>query len=314
MNRTALCIKMLQILNAHDFVTKKELAERLETNPRNIAEFKKELEVAGYMIETTKGRYGGYRLLDKASLPMIRLSEDEKQAMNDAYSFLKNHQDFLSMDRYRQAFEKIKSSLVFSHNQSEVVYRGRNHALEKNIQKMIRLCEQAKKESCAISFDYRSLRADTYKKVELCPYEVLNIHGSYYCLGYCPQKHDFRTYKFSKIRMKEMKILKKHFTRDLDFDVNAYLGKSGLMKDEPIEVEFLIHGENAVLYAEAEMGVNPMMSFDADRILHVKTLFEGKLNAMQFLCSLGSSCVILSPVGLRAEMQEEIRKMAQNYL
>ena len=114
--------------------------------------------------------------------------------------------------------------------------------------------------------------------------------------------------------MKEMKILKKHFTRDLDFDVNAYLGKSGLMKDEPIEVELLIHGENAVLYAEAEMGVNPMMSFDADRILHVKTLFEGKLNAMQFLCSLGSSCVILSPVGLRAEMQEEIRKMAQNYL
>ena len=45
MNRSSLCIKMLQILNAHDFVTTKELAERLETNPRNIIEFKKELEV-----------------------------------------------------------------------------------------------------------------------------------------------------------------------------------------------------------------------------------------------------------------------------
>ncbi|WP_071442361.1 helix-turn-helix transcriptional regulator [Traorella massiliensis] len=314
MNRSALCIKMLQILNAHDFVTKKELAERLETNPRNIAEFKKELEIAGYMIETTKGRYGGYRLLDKASLSMIQLSEEEKQAMNDAYSFLKNHHDFLSMEMYRQSFEKIQSSLVFNHHQSDVVYRGRNHFLDKEIQKMIQLCEQAKKDSCAISFEYRSLRARSYQKVEICPYEVLNIQGAYYCLGYCPQKHDFRTYKFSKVRMQNMKILKKHFTRDLDFNVNAYLGKSGLMKDEPIEAEFLIYGENAVLYAEAEMGVNPTMKYDSDRVLHVKTLFEGKMKAMQFLCSLGSSCVILSPLGLKEEMKEEIRKMAQNYL
>ena len=79
MNRSSLCIQMLQILNAHDFVTTKELAERLETNPRNIIEFKKELEVAGYVIESVKGRYGGYKLVDKASLPKINLSEIEKQ-------------------------------------------------------------------------------------------------------------------------------------------------------------------------------------------------------------------------------------------
>ena len=44
MNRSAWCIKMLKILNAHNVVTKKELAERLETNPRDSAEFKKEVE------------------------------------------------------------------------------------------------------------------------------------------------------------------------------------------------------------------------------------------------------------------------------
>ena len=105
MNRSSLCIKMLQILNAHDFVTTKELAERLETNPRNIIEFKKELEVAGYVIESVKGRYGGYRLVDKAELPTIRLSEGEKQAMNDAYSYLRNHSDFLNISEYTRAYE-----------------------------------------------------------------------------------------------------------------------------------------------------------------------------------------------------------------
>ena len=39
-----------------------ELAKELETNPRNIREFKKELVTAGYNIQEVKGRYGGYYL------------------------------------------------------------------------------------------------------------------------------------------------------------------------------------------------------------------------------------------------------------
>ena len=37
----------LQILNARGFVMRKDLARMLETNTRNIPEFKKELELAG---------------------------------------------------------------------------------------------------------------------------------------------------------------------------------------------------------------------------------------------------------------------------
>ena len=143
MNRSSLCIKMLQILNAHDFVTTKELAERLETNPRNIIEFKKELEVAGYEIESVKGRYGGYRLLDKASLPKIRLSEEEKQAMNSAYSYLKNHGDFLMMNDYTRAYEKIKSSLTFNSDQSDIYFHALDSKVDNECLEMIKLCEKA---------------------------------------------------------------------------------------------------------------------------------------------------------------------------
>lgn len=314
MNRCSLCIKMLQILNAHDFVTTKELAERLETNPRNIAEFKKELEVAGYAIESVKGRYGGYRLSERASLPVMRLSEEEKQAMNDAYSYLKSHSDFLSMNEYTHAYEKIKSSLTFQNHESEVLYHDENRKVNDELQKMIRMCETAKKASQAVSFDYQALHAEEYRKIEMWPYEILNIKSAYYCLGYCPSRHDFRIYKFSSMRMKNMTLLNKRFTRDLDFNVNAYLGKSGLMKDEVIEAEFIVRGKNAILYSESEMGINPKIYFDENKVLHVKTLFEGKMNAMQFLCSLGSSCEVLSGAELRDEMKEEIKKMAQNYL
>ena len=58
MNRAGLCIQMLNLLKARGKMNTNELAQALETNPRNIREFKKELVVAGYNIEYIRGKYG----------------------------------------------------------------------------------------------------------------------------------------------------------------------------------------------------------------------------------------------------------------
>ena len=57
MNRTSLCLQMLMLLKARGKMNTKELASALETNPRNIREFKKDLITAGYNIQEQKGRY-----------------------------------------------------------------------------------------------------------------------------------------------------------------------------------------------------------------------------------------------------------------
>ena len=44
------------------FMTREELAQELNTNVRNILEYRKELEEVGYVIEGTTGKYGGYQL------------------------------------------------------------------------------------------------------------------------------------------------------------------------------------------------------------------------------------------------------------
>ena len=66
MGKTALCIRMLQILNTGRIYKVTELAEILNTNPRNIYEYKKELDEisidSGFYIETIPGKYGGYKL------------------------------------------------------------------------------------------------------------------------------------------------------------------------------------------------------------------------------------------------------------
>ena len=54
LNRTAQCLRMLAILkNASAPVPSAQLAEQQQTNPRNIREYRRELEEAGYHITET---------------------------------------------------------------------------------------------------------------------------------------------------------------------------------------------------------------------------------------------------------------------
>ena len=46
MKRCAACIRMLQLLRSRGFMTREELAQELDTNVRNILEYRKELEEA----------------------------------------------------------------------------------------------------------------------------------------------------------------------------------------------------------------------------------------------------------------------------
>ena len=80
MNRCALTIRMLMILRARGTkypVSTRVLAQELETNPRNIREFKKELVTAGFNIIEKKGPYGGYMLDEEQLMPVTRLTEEE---------------------------------------------------------------------------------------------------------------------------------------------------------------------------------------------------------------------------------------------
>ena len=95
MGKAAMCIKMLEILNTGKIYKVSELADILETNSRNIGEYRKELEECGYYIETIPGRYGGYKLKDNSIIPSLKLTEEEKEAIIDGFNILMSKKDFL---------------------------------------------------------------------------------------------------------------------------------------------------------------------------------------------------------------------------
>ena len=81
MGKSSMCLQMLQLLNTGRVYKCSELAEILETNSRNIIEYKKELEEAGYYITSIPGKYGGYKLEKTCLIPSLRLLGNEEKAI-----------------------------------------------------------------------------------------------------------------------------------------------------------------------------------------------------------------------------------------
>ena len=112
MSKTSQCIELLKILNQRQqTVSISELSALLETNPRNIPEYVKELREIGYEIKAIPGRYGGYILEKECVLPTILLTNMEREAFLAGYEYLKSKNDFTEKQLYIKATEKILISI-----------------------------------------------------------------------------------------------------------------------------------------------------------------------------------------------------------
>ena len=313
MNRSALCIKMLQLINGTNYINRSELAARLETNVRNIAEFKKELEIAGYVIESVNGRYGGYRLLKGSTLPIVNLTNTELDALDKASSYLESHQDFLNQQDYQTAIMKVKSAINYQSKNSSILFRNPSLRLSETMRSMITMCEEAKEQQLSVTLKYKSMHANTFKELNLQPYEILCIKGAYYVLGYNSSIKEFRTYKFSDARLTNCQITNQHFTRDHDFNVMSYIGESGLMKNDLHKIDCLIKGELSLLIYESEIGVQSIKEWMNEHELHLETIIEGEIEAIRFVLSLGSACHLSDDCPLKDKIKTNLQLMVKQY-
>lgn len=228
MNRTNLCIRMLQLLKARGKMNTAQLASELEVNPRNIREFKKELVLAGYNVEEVKGRYGGYILNDQYDLPVTIFSDEQKDALVQSYKFMRTQKDFKPLSLYCDAMDKIIATSKISSNDS-LHYMSNSIKLDQKTSTMIDKTQQAINLGLCVLLSYQSLQDETPKEFEVEPYEIIHYHKSYYLIGFSLLRKDYRMYRFSLERMYSCEISSRHFIRDNHFHLSNYTGEHSLI-------------------------------------------------------------------------------------
>ena len=312
MGKTAACIKLIQILSCRGIVSTNELAELIDTNPRNIKEYIKELEVAGYTVESIKGIYGGYRLDKRCVLPSLKLKADEVSILQEGVEFLNQSPDFLKFDEYQTVMGKVTSSFVSRNEMTPVTMIDRFPlAMDKNLlnQRYMVLAECIDSQlKCEITYLPAS---NIVKQHVIHPYKLFVYNGSWFVLAWNEKISDFGYYKLNRIE--SITKTKNHFSILKTYDERNYLDQFGMKQNGeyyPIELE--LYNLNTVIQ-ERIYGKNQKVEIIDNKTVKFSCEMQNKGMILSFVMSFGTKCKVLSPEWLVEAVKNENNKLLEMY-
>ena len=317
MGKAASCIKMLQILNTGRVYQKTELAELLETNVRNIVEYKKEIDEisidSGYYIESIPGPYGGYKLNGNILLPSIKLPPKEKEAILEAYNYILTKKDFVKKKEFINGFSKVISNVTIEEKENNlmVVDKYQLSMSEEEIQERYAFLEEAINLKRVIELQYYSLKSGLKTQI-LHPYKLFIYNNSWFFLAWNPDVGEVYYYKVNRI--KEYKMLKQEFTVWKYFKPEDYFDNQGLKQNgNYYYVRFIATGTRAVLMKERIYGKNQQVVDLEDGSVEVSLDMQNDDAIVSFVLGCGTDIIVLEPKWLIEIIKEKSLEIYKRY-
>ncbi len=280
-------------------VTAKELANKFEVSTRTIYRDIEILSSANIPVYTTKGKEGGIGILDEYVLNKTILTEEEQRQILFALQGMKkvrgrNEKDVLEKlsvlfnkkvdewikidfsnwgkdDKQEERFDMIKAAIL-NKNQIEIVYYNSNGEENKRI-------------------------------VE--PLQIWFKDKSWYLISYCKLKKDYRIFKITRI--KEIRVLKEHFERELPQEK-----KEENYNFRKIMLELEISKEMAYrVYDEFE---SKEITKKEDGNFLVKVEYPENEWVYGYILSFGEYVKVLCPNRAKNFIKSKLEKTLKNYL
>lgn len=319
MGKAAMCIRMLQVLNTGRVYKVSELADILETNPRNIIEYKKELdEVAneygyGLYIETIPGRYGGYRLNGNAVIPALKLLPNEKEALLESYNYSLTKKDFVKKQDLINAFSRITSNIQIADkpNNLLVVDKYQLTMSEKDIGDRYKTIEKAIRLKFTLEIEYMSLTHGTKTNI-VDPYKLFIYNNSWFFLAW---DHDAgEVFSFKVNRIKSIKMTEKHFAVWKYFKAENYFDETGFKSNGDYHhVVLTASGTRAMLFKERVYGRNQTITDLGNGEIKVELDMQNDNTMVSFALSCGNEATFLEPKWLIDKVKETAQSIIDKY-
>ena len=313
MSKTSLSIQMLEILYSRGVVGIAELARLLDTNPRNIPEYKKVLEEAGYIIDTIPGRYGGYVLNKKYTFPSTRLSDTEKEGLMQGFDYLLSRNDFMRKDDYSKAMAKISSALMATDTPENTMIANRFPLAmpEKDIEERYLATSHCIATKTAMQIKYLSLSNEVSQR-EFHPYKLFMYNNAWFTIGFDEKSQDFRYFKLNRIQSFE--ITSKPFRIKLTYNERDFLDEYGMKQNgDWYPIKLKITGKYAMLVKERIYGKNQTVEAIDKNTSILSVEMQNKEDILVFVLGFGANCEVLEPEWLREKVVETVKSISSIY-
>lgn len=313
MGKAAMCIQMLQILNSGKPYKISELAALLDTNERNIIEYRKELEEAGFYINSVPGRYGGYTLDSKNVLPSIQLLPEEKDSILGAYSYIANRTTFPKRKEFIQGMAKIFSRIDLTNQQYNEVTQLDGFSMFMSVEAINKIYvefEQAIKEQKKVYIDYISSDNEVRGR-NILPYKIFMYNHRWFVHGFCERVHDYRFFDFCRIV--KMTVLDKKFVKDLYYNEHDYLDQFGMLGNtQYYHVKLKFYGLDAIYAKLQAYGKNQKIVEAVKEYTIIELDMSYKPRIIGFILYYRGNCEVLEPEWLKEEVKEAALKIVAN--
>ncbi len=310
MNKTASCIKLIEILySLDDFINTKSLANLLDTNPRNIREYFKELDSLGYEIESSKGLYGGYRLKKECFLPAMNLDEYEEGLIYNAIDKLKEI-EFPDISNLEAVLGKI-----LLNQKKEIVPLRMIDRYPPNIE-FDKLKDAYIKLQNGIEGQFKlKITYLTFNDKEVIhivhPIDIFLYNGSYFLLSLDEIKEEYAFYKLDRIV--DIENLKIRYSLSPSFKLIDYLDEFGIKKNDPyFDIEVELTNLNKVIKNHI-YGKNQEVKIISSNKALLSVSMQNKSSIIAFILSFGASAKVLSPKWLIDAVKENLNNTLKNY-
>ena len=308
MHRTSNVIKMLQFLRARGVVKKEEIAEHLGVNVRNISEYRKELEQAGYKINSIPGKEGGYSLDQRALLPTIDLTDAEAMAITLVHRQYRQLSQPTMIREFESAMQKI---LQFRGDQKEfhIVEGVRYKISNQEIEDLFFVIQNAILSKVRLEIDYRTRKDPSTIRV-VHPYEVFQYRSMWYVIVRSEASGNIFTLKFNRIN--KVTILNTKFDEVAPYNLSDYVNEFGPVIEE-VRVKVLLTGTAAFYAPEYVYGYHQVITQLPYEEVILEVTLASHLQAKHLVMNFGSHCKVIEPEWLIDEILEEAKVVQSHY-
>lgn len=189
---------MLRLLENGRKYSINELSSILEVTPRMIRTYKNDLEMSGIIIDSIKGKYGGY--IVNNAIFKNNFSKYDLELLNGIKEILINN-NYPFLGEYNILLEKIDNNL-----HSTKIKDGSFVSVDD--QNIYNIISKGIQDSLKVKIDYLSLDGNVLTRI-IHPCHIFNYNDEMYVAAFCELRNEIRHFEFKRI--KNIKLLDINF-------------------------------------------------------------------------------------------------------
>ncbi|WP_375383914.1 helix-turn-helix transcriptional regulator [uncultured Microbacterium sp.] len=309
---TGRALQLLSLLQTHRFWPCAELATRLGVTERTVRRDLERLRELGYPVDSTSGKYGGYRLATGTHLPPLVLDDEEAVAVSIGLRYAAEAAISGMEETSLRALTKIEALLPHRLRRRVSALRSSVSSVPREVDgdfihpEALSMFAAACRDQEHMRFDYRRRDGEISRRL-VEPQKLVTVERRWYLVAWEGHRGDWRTFRLDRIQAPQK--VGSHFPpRGIPGgDAADFVASSIGLTRRHHDAKLVIHATSAELEEVLRWADHTLIEVNADHcVVQVRSEDIGRLAMRVAEIALTAPVTVIEPV----ELDDTMRRLA----